>query len=102
MKLLLVNPPRVAGYPVVREERFEHKDIGSVYPPLSLLYCAAVAERAGHEARLLDLNGFDRPLTDASAMMDEFKPQACLIRLGFDTQERDLEVLRQAKGRGIF
>ena len=45
LRILLINPPRVDGYPVVREERFEHKDIGSVYPPLSLLYMAAVLER---------------------------------------------------------
>jgi len=100
MRLLVVNPPRVHGYAVVREERFEHKDIGSVYPPLSLLYCAAVAEKAGHEVRMLDLNGWDKPLADATALMDEFKPQACLIRLGFDTQEPDLEVLKEAKARG--
>ena len=102
MRLLLVNPPRVKGYAVVREERFEHKDIGSVYPPLSLLYCAAVAEAAGHEVKLLDLNGFDRPLGDATALMDSFKPEACLIRMGFDTQDPDLAVLREAKARGIF
>ena len=41
MKVMLVNPPRVDGYPVVREERFEHKDVGSVYPPLSLLHTAS-------------------------------------------------------------
>jgi radical SAM superfamily enzyme YgiQ (UPF0313 family) len=102
VRVLFVNPSRVAGYPVVREERFEHKDIGSVYPPLSLLYSAAVAQKAGHEVRLLDLNGFDRPLSDAEEAMDSFKPEACLIRLGFDTQEEDLAVLRQAKARGIF
>ena len=38
MKILIVNPPRVDGYPVVREERYEHKDMGAVYPPLNLLY----------------------------------------------------------------
>jgi anaerobic magnesium-protoporphyrin IX monomethyl ester cyclase len=101
MRILFVNPPRVAGYPVVREERFEHKDIGSVYPPLSLLYCASVVEKAGHEAMLLDLNGQDRPLADAASAMESFKPAACMIRLGFDTQEQDLEVLREAKRRGI-
>ena len=41
----------------MREERFEHRDIGSVYPPLSLLYCAAVAESEGHQALLMDANG---------------------------------------------
>ena len=100
MRLLCVNPPRVAGFAVVREERFEHKDIGSVYPPLSLLYCAAVAEREGHQARLLDCNGRDLGADAAAAEMDAFKPDAVLVRLGFDTQEPDLELLRLAKARG--
>ena len=102
MKLLLVNPPRVAGFAVVREERFEHKDIGSVYPPLSLLYCGAVAEKAGHEVRLLDANGRDLALGDIVAELDAYKPDLVLIRLGFDTQEPDLEVLRAAKERGAL
>ena len=102
MRLLMVNPPRVAGYAVVREERFEHKDIGSVYPPLSLLYCAAVAEGEGHEVRLIDANGQDLPLSAVLGAMDAFRPEAVLVRLGFDTQEPDLEVLRAAKERGAL
>ncbi len=102
MKLLVVNPPRVQGYPVVREERFEHKDIGSVYPPLSLLYCAAVAERAGWQVRMLDANGLDLSLGEVERALDEFRPDACVIRMGFDTQEPDLEVLKAARERGVF
>lgn len=100
MRLLFVNPPRVGGHAVVREERFEHKDIGSVYTPLSLLYCAAVAEREGHQARVLDANGRDLSLADVEAELDAFKPDAVLIRLGFDTQEPDTLVLKAAKARG--
>jgi radical SAM superfamily enzyme YgiQ (UPF0313 family) len=100
VKLLCINPPRVAGFAVVREERFEHKDIGSVYPPLSLLYCAAVAEREGWQARLLDCNGRDLGVDAAAAELDAFAPDAVLIRLGFDTQEPDLRVLALAKQRG--
>jgi radical SAM superfamily enzyme YgiQ (UPF0313 family) len=102
MRLMLVNPPRVAGYAVVREERFEHKDIGSVYPPLSLLYCASVAEREGHTVRLVDANGFDLDLRAVLEAMDDFKPEAVLVRLGFDTQEPDLEVLKAAHERGAL
>lgn len=102
MKLLLVNPPRVSGYAVVREERFEHKDIGSVYPPLSLLYCASVAQREGWQAELVDANGFDLPLSAVEAKLDAYQPEAVLIRLGFDTQEPDLKVLQAAKARGAF
>lgn len=102
MKLLCINPPRVSGYAVVREERFEHKDIGSVYPPLSLLYCASVARREGWDAGMLDANGFDLPFSAVEAELDRFKPDAVLIRLGFDTQEPDLKVLQAAKARGAF
>jgi radical SAM superfamily enzyme YgiQ (UPF0313 family) len=100
LKLACINPPRVQGYAVVREERFEHKDIGSVYPPLSLLYCAAVAERAGHVTTMLDANGRDLPLSDVLASLAEQKPDVVMIRLGFDTQEPDLEVLKAAKAQG--
>src|ERR1035437_6628597 len=100
LKLACINPPRVLGYAVVREERFEHKDIGSVYPPLSLLYCAAVAERAGHAPWLLDANGQDLPLNAVLAELQVKQPQVVLIRLGFDTQEPDLEVLKAAKAQG--
>jgi anaerobic magnesium-protoporphyrin IX monomethyl ester cyclase len=100
LKLLCVNPPRVKGYAVVREERFEHKDIGSVYPPLSLLYCAAVAEKAGHQAQMLDCNGLDLPFDAVLAKLDAYKPDAVMIRLGFDTQDPDVQVLKAAKERG--
>jgi radical SAM superfamily enzyme YgiQ (UPF0313 family) len=102
LKLLLANPPRVNGYAVVREERFEHKDIGSVYPPLSLLYCASVGEQAGWQVELIDANGQDLSLAAVEAKLDSFKPDAVLIRLGFDTQEPDLKVLQAAKARGAF
>lgn len=97
MKILLVNPPRVDGYPVVREERFEHKDIGSVYPPLSLLHTAALLEKEGHQVKLIDANGFDLKLADIQKELERFKPEVVIIRTGFDTQKEDLKVLRIAK-----
>ena len=100
LKLYCINPPRVLGYAVVREERFEHKDIGSIYPPLSLLYCASVAEKAGHRALVLDANGQDLPLSAVVDALVREKPEVVLIRLGFDTQEPDLEVLKAAKAQG--
>ena len=100
LELACINPPRVQGYAVVREERFEHKDIGSVYPPLSLLYCAAVAERAGFRAWMLDANGQDLSLNGVLSELSSKHPDVVLIRLGFDTQEPDLEVLKAAKAQG--
>ncbi|MDD5066954.1 MAG: radical SAM protein, partial [bacterium] len=97
MKILIINPPRVDGYPVVREERYEHKDMGSVYPPLNLLYTAAVLEKDGHDVSLIDANGFDIPFDELAGKMDEFRPGAVITRCGFDTQEQDVKVLEYAK-----
>jgi anaerobic magnesium-protoporphyrin IX monomethyl ester cyclase len=102
MRLLIINPPRVAGYPVVREERFEHKDIGSVYPPLSLLYCASVARRAGWDVEFIDANGQDLPLVQVQERIRASQAQACLIRSGFDTQDEDIKVLEAAKAKGML
>jgi radical SAM superfamily enzyme YgiQ (UPF0313 family) len=102
-KILLINPPRVDGYPVVREERFEHKDIGSVYPPLSLLYMAAILEKnPDYEVKLIDANGFDYSFNYVHNRIIEFSPDIVIIRCGFDTQKQDLAVLSVAKDVGAI
>src|SRR5665811_2064149 len=90
LKIMLINPPRVDGFPVVREERFEHKDIGSVYPPLSLLYMAAVLEQnSDFEIKIIDANGFDFSFNRVNSELLEFYPDMVISRYGFDTQEQD-------------
>jgi len=100
MKILLINPPRVDGYPVVREERFEHKDIGSIYPPLSLLHTAALLEKEGYEVGLIDANGFNFDLAKVEEEINDFKPDLVIARCAFDTQKDDLQVLKLAKKAG--
>ncbi|MEI7542591.1 MAG: radical SAM protein [bacterium] len=103
LKILLINPPRVDGFPVVREERFEHKDIGSVYPPLSILYTAAILEKnTNYEIKVLDANGFDLSLNQVRNVMEKFLPDFVYTRCGFDTQKEDLKVLTLAKTFGAI
>ncbi len=97
MRIALINPPRVDGYPVVREERYEHKDIGSVYPPLGLLHLAAVLEKDGHEVMVLDANGLDLSADKTIARVKEFSPRFIYGRVAFDCQRQDLEVLSRAR-----
>lgn len=101
MKVLLINPPRVNGYPVVREEKFEHKDIGSVYPPLNLLTLAAMLEKK-HDVSLIDANGFDYSLKQVEHFIKNIKPDVMICRIGFDTQQEDLEVVKSAKKQGAI
>jgi len=103
LKIMLINPPRVQGFPVVREERFEHKDIGSVYPPLSLLYTAAVLERhSEYDVKLIDANGFDISFNNVSSEILEYCPDMVLIRTGFDTWQEDMKILSAAKDCGAL
>ncbi|PIU57684.1 MAG: hypothetical protein COS89_03925, partial [Deltaproteobacteria bacterium CG07_land_8_20_14_0_80_38_7] len=78
MKILLVNPPRVDGHPVVREERQEHSDYVIVYPPLSMLYCAAIL-RQGFNTMILDANGFDFGMEYVSQVIKEEEPDVVYI-----------------------
>ena len=59
MRVLLVNPPRYNGIPVIREERCEITERYSVLPPYSLLQVASLLRADGHEVQLIDANGWD-------------------------------------------
>lgn len=102
MKVMVINPPRVDGYPVVREERFEHKETDSVYPPLSHLYTAAYLEKHGFDVKVIDANGFDLTIEEVEDHLLNFKPKVVYARLGFDTHMKDLETLKMVKKHGML
>src|SRR6185369_8698793 len=97
LRVLLINPPRVQGLPVVREERYEHRDVGSVYPPLSLLQGAASLRQTGFDVKVMDANGFNLRLEHIGRLMSDWQPHLVVTRLAFDCQEEDLKVLQLAK-----
>jgi len=59
MKVLLVNPPRFNGIPVIREDRCENADRNCVQPPTSYVYIASILKNEGHQVRLIDCNAYD-------------------------------------------
>lgn len=97
LRILILNPPRVDNHPVVREERYEHKDLGAVYPPLNLLYTAGVLRKYGFNIKLIDANGFDLDLKAIHDQLKDFKPDIVVSRCGFDTQNADLGILNTIK-----
>ncbi len=99
MKILVINPPRVNNYPVVREERYEHKDMGAVYPPLNLLYTTAVLRKENFDVSIIDANGFNLKYNEITNIADNIKPNVIISRIGFDTQKQDLTVLKNLKNR---
>lgn len=59
MRVLLINPPRFRGIPVIREERCEVTERYSVLPPYSLMQIASILRSKGHHVQLIDANGED-------------------------------------------
>ena len=57
MKILLVNPPRVNGIPIIREERCEIIERNSIIPPYSLLQIGKILIELKHDVTLIDANG---------------------------------------------
>jgi len=97
LRILLINPPRVQDLPVVREERYEHRDVGSVYPPLSLLQGAGSLRQAGFDVKVVDANGFNLKLEHIGRVLSSYQPHLVVARMAFDCQEEDLKVLQLAK-----
>lgn len=100
MKVMIINPPRVEGVPVVRTERFEHRDVGAIYPPINCLYLAAILEKEGHEVNFIEANAFDLTLGWIRSEIKRIKPDIVYARTSFDTQEEDIKVLEIASEHG--
>lgn len=108
MRILLVNPPRFEGIPVIREERCEITERYSILEPYSLLQMGALLKGQGHQVDLIDLNGFDLAWKDLEARLHQLKPEAVLFRFTpttFDHDMRTTSVVRasapEAKTIGV-
>ncbi len=97
MKIMLVNPPRFDGLPVIREERCEITERYSVLEPYSLLQLAAVLRQNGHEVSLLDANGFDLSYSDVQDKMKAIKPDALIFRFTPTTFDHDTGICAMAR-----
>lgn len=93
-RILLIYPPS----PVLnREDRCQQptKDLIVIppLPPTDLMYLAAVAEKAGLEAKINDYsqNG------DYEADLKEFNPDYLVVNIATPTLEHDLDVVKKAK-----
>lgn len=93
-RILLIYPPS----PVLnREDRCQQptKDLIVIppLPPTDLMYLAAVAEKAGLEAKINDYsqNG------DYEADLKEFNPDYLVVNIATPTLEHDLEAVKKAK-----
>lgn len=91
-------------YPPIIHESFEEnlkvvdEDFGRL-PPISLAYAAAIAEKAGHRAVLLDVNALGLTVEETIAQLREFRPDVLgftLTTYMFRETTRWMGILRDA------
>lgn len=97
MKIALVNPPRVDGVSIVREERCEVPERYSVLEPYSLLQLAALLREQGHTVRLLDANGQNLAPPEVAAWLGASATDAVVFRFTPTTFDEDVTVAQIAK-----
>lgn len=99
MEVLLVNPPRYHGIPVIREERCEITERYSVIPPYSLLQMASLLREAGHGVSIIDANGEDLTYDELDARLEVSQYGALVFRFTPTTFDWDVDTARRSKMR---
>jgi radical SAM superfamily enzyme YgiQ (UPF0313 family) len=97
MRLLLINPPRFNGIPVIREERCEITERNSIIPPYSLLQVGAELLADGHEVQLMDANGEDLTWEQLDARIRSFDYDVLVFRFTPTTLLWDLKTATLSK-----
>ena len=97
-KIFLIYPPS----PVMnREDRCQQptKDLLVIppLPPMDLMYLAAIAEKAGLEAKIVDYSLIKDAKEQFEKDLKNFKPDYLLINAASTTFQTDLSVLNKAK-----
>lgn len=92
MKILFIVPP------VSMEERYgKLSKVGSIYPPLGLAYIAAVAEKRGHDVKIIDTAVSNMDMEGIEKNIIQFKPDMIGMQTYFTTIARCYAVAACAK-----
>lgn len=97
MKVLLVNPPRFKGIPVIREERCEITERYSILPPYSLLQIAALLLKEGHQVSLIDANGENIVYNELSRRLQALSYDTIIFRFTPTTFHWDMQLTDVSK-----
>lgn len=97
MKVLLINPPRYNGIPVIREERCEITERYSVLPPYSLLQIASLLRNDKHSVYLVDANGEDLTFDELKKRIENVHYEALIFRFTPTTFDWDMKTAKISK-----
>jgi radical SAM superfamily enzyme YgiQ (UPF0313 family) len=97
MNVLLVNPPRFNGIPVIREERCEITERNSIIPPYSLLQLGALLVGQGRQVQLIDANGENLPWEQLEKQIAQADYDLLVFRFTPTTLQWDLKTASVSK-----
>jgi radical SAM superfamily enzyme YgiQ (UPF0313 family) len=97
MRILLLNPPRYEGIPVIREERCEITERYSILEPYSLLQIGSIIRNSGHEVELVDANGLDLDYQDIAKVIGEKRFDMVFFRFTPTTFDWDMKTAEVSK-----
>jgi anaerobic magnesium-protoporphyrin IX monomethyl ester cyclase len=100
MRILLYNPPRYHGYPVVRLYRSEYiYNKKGVVPPMDLAYFASALNKKYKdlEVKILDANGENLTEEKIKKIITLFSPNIIVVKATISTLSNDLMLLKEYK-----
>jgi len=97
LRILLLNPPRFHGIPVIREERCEITERYSVLPPYSLLQVASILRAGDHEVQLIDANGWNLSWKEVDERVKNTKYDLLIFRFTPTTFDWDIKIASISK-----
>ncbi|MGA3059736.1 MAG: radical SAM protein [Candidatus Bathyarchaeia archaeon] len=97
MRVLLVNPPRFQGVPVIREERCEITERYSILPPYSLLQIASILRADKHSVELVDANGINLSSDQVNSIIQNSNFDVIIFRFTPTTYHWDMKIASFSK-----
>lgn len=96
MKIILINPPRLNGNPMVREMRCAGLSTVSVYPPIELAYLAGQLRKKA-EIKIIDANGENLSFEDIRKEIKSINPDVVVFTTSPTSFSYDAKIAKIAK-----
>ncbi len=98
MKVLLIDPPGIDGFPIGRVlGSFGVNKADQSWPPYDLQILAGYCKKNGHLPKIVDANNLGLSLNDIKREIAAFKPDWLVYLTCFQSFNLDVEVARTAK-----
>lgn len=96
MKILLLNPPKVDGLCVMREEMTYGKSTQNINP-FDLAILSAIFKEHGFETKLYDSQGLNHGVDDVTSEIKDYNPDFIITQTTFASYQEDTILFKKIK-----